>query len=398
MINRCVDARNANFASGEFALQINRAAYHEKLVATREEASIELAGISSSIIKMNFFLPLTTLMMALALGVPESWASQHRNSGLNRLMAKNRKLYFGTAADNHFLNDSQYRTILKNHHDFGQITSENGQKWMYIEPEQNVFNYTLGDEMIGLANKNSQLSRCHNLIWHNQLPEWLTSRSWENATLVSVMENHIINVVTHYKGHCYAWDVVNEAFNEDGTYRQTIWYNTIGPGYIALAFQLASRYDPKAKLYYNDYDIEAINNKSLAVFGLVKQLKAQGIKIDGVGLQAHFPEPLAPSYQQLVESMKLYTSLGVDVAITELDVFVEMPNSPSRVSRQAQIYADTFRACLDVSRCVGITVWGFYDPYSWVWGVVPGFGDPCLWWSNYTKKAAYFAIEEVLRK
>src|SRR5947208_2038105 len=113
---------------------------------------------------------------------------------------------------------------------------------MYIEPERNVFNYTLGDQIIVPAIKHGQLRRCHNLVWHSQLPDWLTSRNWTKPELLSILENHIKHEARHYYGECYAWDVVNEALNEDGTLREDLWLDIIGPEYLEIAFELAGKY------------------------------------------------------------------------------------------------------------------------------------------------------------
>lgn len=269
---------------------------------------------------------------------------------------------------------------------------------MFTEPSRGVFDYTQADALQARSKRNGQLNRCHALVWHSQLPGWLTSQAWDKETLLLIMENHIKNEVTHFKGRCLHWDVVNEAFNEDGTFRENIFLTTIGPEYIATAFKLAYKYDPTAKFYYNDYNIESINDKSRAAAKLVKDLQQQKIKIDGVGLQAHFIVGSSPTYQQQVDNMKQFTSLGVDVAITELDIRMDLPDDPARSMQQAKDYADSVRACKDMSKksnglggqegpggydgphgpkegsCVGVTVWDFYDPFSWVPSVFPGQG------------------------
>jgi endo-1,4-beta-xylanase len=141
-----------------------------------------------------------------------------------------------------------------------------------------------------LAKSNGQLLRCHNTVWYSQLPSWVSNSNFNNATLISVMQNHITNEITHYKGQCYAWDVVNEAINDDGsgTLRTDVFQNVIGSAYIPIAFATAAKADPNAKLYYNDYNIESPGAKSTAAQNIVKMVKAYGAKIDGVGLQSHF--------------------------------------------------------------------------------------------------------------
>ncbi|CCD53493.2 hypothetical protein ACHAPC_007596 [Botrytis cinerea] len=298
--------------------------------------------------------------------------------------------YFGSATDNGELTDTQYTAILSNNSQFGQITPGNTQKWQYIEPTQNTFSYTKGDVVVDFAEKNDQILRCHNLCWYNQLPSWVTSGTWTNETLIAVLKNHIKNEVTYYKGKCYAWDVVNEAFNDDGTWRSFVFYDTIGPEYIPIAFETAALYDPDVKLYYNDYNIESSGAKATATLNLVKSLQARGIKIDGVGLQAHFIVGSTPSESALATTLKSFTALNVEVAYTELDVrFSSLPPTTAGLAQQGVDYANTVNACLSVDGCVGITIWDFTDAYSWIPSTFSGQGDACLWYANYTVHPAY---------
>ncbi|MCJ1239794.1 hypothetical protein MMC14_007792 [Varicellaria rhodocarpa] len=183
-------------------------------------------------------------------------------SGLNTAAKAAEKLYFGSATDNPELRDTAYVNELSNIADFGQITPGNSMKWDAIEPSQNTFTYTQGDAIASLAAKNSQLLRCHNL------------RHLDKCNLYCCSENHITKEVTHYKGKCYAWDVVNEALNDDGTYRTNVFYSIIGPQYIPIAFSAAAAADPAVKLYYNDYNIESPGAKATAAQNIIKMMKA----------------------------------------------------------------------------------------------------------------------------
>ncbi|KAF2476999.1 glycoside hydrolase [Lindgomyces ingoldianus] len=352
----------------------------------------------------------TTLSVALAtsslsIAAPAPAANyDHGNDharkpeGLNALARKAGLLYFGTAIDNPSLNNTKYLSIAYNTSEFGQVTPANGQKWMYIEPSRNVFNYAMGDAIIKPAIQNHQMRRCHNLLWHSQLPDWLTSKNYTKSELIGILENHIKHEANYYKNECYAWDVVNEAFNDDGTYRNDLWLWTIGPEYLELAFKFAKKYVGRGtKLYYNDYNVERVNNKSMAIASMVKSFQAKDIPIDGLGFQAHFTTGKAPSYDEVKASMKQFTDLGLEVAITELDVRTTLPDSDEKQAQQAKDYAATVKACKDTEDCVGVTVWDFWDPLSWVPDVFSGQGVPCLWSANYTKKPAYYAVAEVLR-
>jgi endo-1,4-beta-xylanase len=174
--------------------------------------------------------------------------------GLNTAAKAYGKLYFGSATDNGELTDTEYTAILSDSNEFGQITPGNSMKWDTIEPSRGQFNYENGDVIADLAEKNRQLLRCHTLVWYNQLPLWVTNGGFDNATLIEILENHITEEVTHYKGKCYAWDVVNEAISDDSgaPLRNNVFLETIGEAYIPIAFAAAAAADPEAKLYYND--------------------------------------------------------------------------------------------------------------------------------------------------
>lgn len=149
---------------------------------------------------------------------------------------------------------------------------------------------------------------------------------------------------------------MNEAFNDDGTYRKDIWLDTLGPKYIEQTFIWARKYtSPGTKLYYNDYGIERVNNKSRAVQAMAKDFIARGVPIDGVGLQAHFTVGRAPTYTEVRDSQALFSGLGLETALTELDVRQALPANGTSEAIQAQVYANATRACVDEERCVGVT-------------------------------------------
>nr|BBC47920.1 xylanase [Penicillium sp.] len=314
------------------------------------------------------------------------------SAGLDTAAVALGKKYFGTATDNPELTDTAYVAQLNNTQDFGQITPGNSQKWDATEPSQNTFTFTNGDVIADLAEANGQKLRCHNLVWYEQLPSWVSSGTWTNATLLAAMKNHITNVVTHYKGQCYAWDVVNEGLNDDGTYRDNIFYQYIGEAYIPIAFATAAAADPSVKLYYNDYNIESAGAKSTAAQNIVKLVKSYGVKIDGVGLQSHFIVGSTPSQSAQASNMAAFTALGVEVAITELDIRMTLPSTDALLAQQKTDYASTVAACAQTSGCVGITIWDWTDKYSWVPNTFSGQGAACPWDANLVKKPAYTGI------
>ena len=233
-------------------------------------------------------------------------------------------------------------------------------KYFATEPEQGVFNYTGGDVAVAIAQDHGKYLRCHNLIWANQLPSWVVNGTWTASTLTEVMQNHITNLITHWADVCYSWDVINEALASNGSFSESIWYDVIGPDYFHLAYQFAEEAvistGKDIKLYYNDYGTESPGNKSAALIKLVKDLQSRNIKIDGIGLESHFIVGETPSYADQVATKQSYTALGLEVAITELDVRFEDASTArtntSGLALQAQNYYDSVKSCVDLDGSV----------------------------------------------
>ncbi|GAA3625429.1 endo-1,4-beta-xylanase [Streptomyces chitinivorans] len=335
---------------------------------------------------------LTTALVALsaAMTAVAPTHTAHADTATLGELAEAKGRYFGSATDNPELSDTQYTRILGS--EFGQITVGNTMKWQYTEPSRGRFDYTAAEEVVDLAESNGQSVRGHTLVWHNQLPSWVGDVP--AGELLGVMRDHITHEVDHFKGRLAHWDVVNEAFEEDGSRRQSVFQQKIGDSYIAEAFKAARAADPDVKLYYNDYNIEGIGPKSDAVYEMVKSFKAQGVPIDGVGMQAHLIAGQVPA--SLQRNIQRFADLGVDVAITELDIRMTLPRTAAKDTRQAADYGAVVEACLAVSRCVGITVWDYTDKYSWVPSVFPGEGAALPWDEHFAKKPAYHAIAAAL--
>jgi endo-1,4-beta-xylanase len=318
-------------------------------------------------------------------------ATPAQASGSLQDHAAARGKFIGAAVDTNELSDAPYQAAVAE--EFGQLTPANAMKWDATEPNPGQFTYTRGDQIVALARQNGQSVRGHTLVWHSQTPNWV--QSLDATAMRTAMQNHITNVMNHYEGDLYAWDVVNEALNEDGTLRNSFWLQRLGSSYIADAFRAARAADPDVKLYINDYNTDGIGAKSDGMYSLVRSLISQGVPIDGVGFQTH----LAVQYgfpTNMQQNLQRFADLGLDVAITELDVRMQLPADTTKVATQTTYYRNVTNACLAVTRCVGITVWGYSDKYSWIPSAFPGEGSAHLTDANLQRKPAYTAMHDAL--
>ncbi|WP_329430023.1 endo-1,4-beta-xylanase [Streptosporangium sp. NBC_01495] len=278
--------------------------------------------------------------------------------------------YFGAAVAAGRLGDSTYVNILNR--EFNSVTAENEMKWDATEPQRGNFTYTNANRIVNHALGQGMRIRGHALLWHSQMPGWAQGLS--GSTLRSAAINHVTQVATYFRGKIHSWDVVNEAFADGGSGgRRDSSLQRTGNDWIEAAFRAARAADPGAKLCYNDYNTDGINAKSTGIYNMVRDFKSRGVPIDCVGFQSHLGTSVSSDYQA---NLQRFADLGVDVQITELDV--------AQGSNQANVYATVTRACLAVSRCTGITVWGIRDSDSWRTGE-----NPLLFDASGNKKAAY---------
>jgi endo-1,4-beta-xylanase len=300
-----------------------------------------------------------------------------------RSLAEAKGEYFGTALTDGDLNISGEMAIANTQ--FDMVTPGNEMKWDTTEPSNGSYNFGPGDQIVSWAQAHNARVRGHNLVWHAQLPNWVNNVPQNQVQ--GVMESHITTEATHYKGKVYAWDVINEPFNEDGSLRQDVFYKAMGTGYLADAIRTAHAADPNAKLYINDYNIEGENAKSNALYTLAQSMLSQGVPLGGIGLESHFIAGQVPS--SMLANMQRFAALGLDVAVTELDDRIQLPASSSSLQQQANDYSTVVKDCLAVSRCVGVSQWGVDDGHSWIPGTFPGYGAATMYDSNYQPKPAY---------
>ena len=315
----------------------------------------------------------------------------------------------GTAVNPSKFKESEYAATLVR--EFNMVEPENVMKWGAIRPAQDKFNFGPGDEVVAFAQAHKMKVRGHCLLWSEHNPAWLSKGSFTPEQLSKLLRAHITTVLKHYSGRVFAWDVVNEAFLANGNIEPSIWYDTPGIGragkgteYIEEAFRWARAADPKALLFYNDYDTEGLNSKSDAVYAMVKDFKRRGVPIDGVGLQAHIFNLSTKEIASLNANLARLTALGLQVHITEMDVGLPL-NAKGQLldeadlMRQAEIYRFVGMACLQQPRCTAFQTWGFTDKYTWVPGFTKGAkGAPLLFDQVYATKPSYTALLNVLRQ
>lgn len=300
---------------------------------------------------------------------------------------------------------------------FSVVTPENVMKWDAVSPSRGVNNWKPADQLVQFAGQHGQLVRGHTLMWHNQLPSWLTSGvsdgSISTTELRDILHQHITDEAAHFKGRIWQWDVVNEVFanswdtpTSDGLNSTDFWVQHLGEGIIADAFRWAHQADPKALLMYNDYNIagqDGTNTKFQAVYNFVKSLRAQGVPIDGIGEQGHLDTQYGFDAQRFQDDLQAYGDLGLKVAVTEADVRTFVNNATDQVptSQLAQFaqpfeFSEMLKACELVRQCLSFTAWGVYDGDSWIPGTFSGEGYGLLYDVNLKPKPVYFALQQDL--
>ena len=306
---------------------------------------------------------------------------------------------------------------------FNSITAENSLKWMFIQPSPNYFNFTVADKYVNFGTINNMHIVGHALIWHSQLADFMQNIE-SKAEMTKHFENHIYTLVSRYKGKINAWDVVNEAFNEDGSMRESVFYKLLGKNYIEKAFKLTHSADPNVDLIYNDYNLYK-KEKRDGVINMVKQMKSKGIKIDAVGVQAHWSLN-QPSLYEIEQIILDISKLGVDVMFTELDISVlpspweqvgadvsqnfsrfegdpkmdpytdKLPKSVQ--NKLAKRYKDIFQLFIKHSDKISrVTFWGVMDKHSWLndFPIKGRTNYPLLFNRTYQEKEAYKALIEL---
>ena len=345
-----------------------------------------------------------------------------------REAANSSGMLIGAAVRPAHLSEPAYASTLAR--EFNMLEPEDALKWEVVHPEPQRFDFSQADQVVDFGNRHGMKVRGHTLVWHRQNPKWLTEGTYTSDELAAILEKHIKAVVGHYRGRIFAWDVVNEAFDElhPGELRSTIWHDQPGiaeatsyesraasnlarpelgaPGskqsysYIERCFRWAHEADPQALLFYNEAEAELLNRKSDAIYAMIRDFRQRGVPIDGVGFQMHVAN-LHADVASISANIKRFTALGVQVHITEMDVALPLNAEgnprPEDLQRQADIYRQIAGACLSEPGCTAIQTWGFTDEYSWIGSHSKHTqGAALLFDRHYVAKPAYEALRSAL--
>jgi endo-1,4-beta-xylanase len=321
----------------------------------------------------------------------------------------------GTALNNSQIEERDPKITEMIVHQFNMATPENVMKSALIHPKWDTYDFEVPDKLVEFGKKHNIKINGHTLIWHSQLPSFIRGIHSKDS-IQTFFTNHIKTVAGRYKENMFSWDVVNEALNEDGTLRKTVFLDYLGEGYLAEAFRLAQQAAPKVELYYNDYNNEQ-PAKRAGCISLIKKIQAAGVRIDGVGIQGHWHVGKVP-FKDIEESILQYAALGLKVMFTELDIEVlprnfqgadvgqRMANNaesnpytaglPDNVQQQlAADYEALFKLFLKhKDKVTRVTFWGVNDGNSWLngWPIRGRTNYPLLFDRDNQPKPAFYKV------
>jgi endo-1,4-beta-xylanase len=342
-------------------------------------------------------VPLFVVAILIVLWWGQVWGQIALSATTLRSLAADHQLYIGAAvAVQPLQSDESYLEVLTR--EFNAVVPENAMKFEVVHPHPDDYNFQPADAIVDLAKANGMKVRGHTLVWHHQLPDWVTAEPLTRDQAIEILHDHIETVVGHFRGQVADWDVVNEVLDEDGTLRETIWRKAIGPEYIAMAFRWAHAADPQAKLFYNNYGGEMQGPKADAAYALVKQLQQDGVPIDGAGFQMHVGLGRSPAPAAVAANMRRLNELGLEVQITEMDVQLQTGTGTEaqKWQAQAEIYRDMLQTCVEADNCHTFMMWGFTDRYSWIPGYTGNPDSPLIFDRDYQPKPAFDRLMEVL--
>ena len=335
-----------------------------------------------------------------------TYGPRPRADGPLRDLARYRGIAIGSAAQPELIaSNSTYAGVLGSQ--FDMVTAENAMKWPAVHPDPNHYDFAAADALVAFARQHHMAVRGHNLLTGGtNTASWVLNGTFSRAQLTTIVRDHITTEVSHFRGQVVQWDVVNEALDPTGQLEANVWQRGIGSDYIDKAFTWAHAADPHALLFYNEDDVACDvcsarfpvaleQHRDEAIYRLVAGMRHRGVPIDGVGLQMHlWSSPPDTSY--LEGFFRRLRDLGLQVAVTEMDVRLPDSVASQDLGLQADVYSSVLRACLASSNCRTFVVWGFSDATSWIPSFIPGFGTGDLYDANYQPKPAFYALQRTL--
>jgi endo-1,4-beta-xylanase len=299
-------------------------------------------------------------------------------------------------------NNAVYRKLIVQQ--FNSITAENAMKFNSLHPAPTVFRWSDADYIVDFAKANNIRVHGHTLIWSKFNPKWVTEFQGSRTDWENLLKTHVQSIVSHFQGKVASWDVVNEAFEDNGNYKSCIWLDKLGPSYIELAFRYAHECDPDALLFYNDYGHEFGGRKLQAILNMAKDFKRRGVPISGLGLQMHTVVRMEDA--KIAKTLRTVAAAGLKVHISELEVSVRYQKPASFILdsnlalQQAEKYRAIFQAYQSIPKWqqFGITTWNVADADSFRNSKIKNHDFPLLFDLNYKPKAAHDVLMKRIRK
>lgn len=300
-----------------------------------------------------------------------------------------------------FTEDPEYQVALLK--EFNLVTMGNQYKMEWVSQSETETDFSRVDDFVEYTEAGGLETFMHTLVWHESVPDWLEQQG-DDFDVRRWLVDYITAYVGRYRGQIPVWHVVNEAISEvfDGhSFRESFWYERVGPDYVELAFRTAHAADPDARLFYNDFALLIDSEKTDAVFAMLQSMIADGVPVHGIGFQSHLSTETRIAPERMRQVFSRFAALGLEVQVTELDVWVPEPVTAAGLAIQAEVYYDVVQSCVAVDGCSAVTIWGLNDPNSWL--VQPariGLGRraPLLLDEHYARKPAYYAVGHALRR
>ena len=356
--------------------------------------------------KFIYIIPIILLFSVFAFLYIKS--SQDISNTPLKDLASQHNLKLGNFAIFNHIYEKPYQEILTTQFDF--VLADNTPNWYFtdggLRPTKDTYNLEQLDKIVEYAQSYNMPIQAHHYVWGDEkwLPEWLKSGNFSKEELMQILKDHILTVGEHYKGQISEWTVVNEAFTRSmHLYDLRDWWaDSIGDmSYIDQAFIWAREADPEAILILNDFGNDTINDVSNAMYEYINDAKDRGIPIDGIGMQMHIDGSNPPKRDDVINNMKRFADIGVDIYVTEFDVNMDNVKTLNwrKDQIQADIYYEMIRACIESTVCHSFAFLGITDSETW-YNYMDGVTDarPLMFDKYYNPKPAFFSVEKALKE